>query len=176
MYIYLPEVRLKSGEAVDYSFEEKLSDCFDDFKDSGSLILLISASSIGDKVVVTGSLEVSTLTICSRCLEQFEHSFITDFKEAFTVLKTAPFEDTPDFLAAEAANMLTVSGDYLYIDEYIRQLIILAQEYSPLCKPECRGICAGCGADLNKADCLCGKDDNLIDTRLLKLKELNSGS
>lgn len=176
MHIYLPEVQLKSGEAVDYSFEEKLSDCFDDFMDGGTLKLLISATSSGDKVVITGSLEVSAIVACSRCLELFEHKFKNDFTESFTVLKRVPVDETPDTLAAEAANTLTVTGDYLYVDEYIRQLIILAKDYSPLCKSDCKGICAGCGTDLNKSSCQCNKDDKLVDARLLKLKELNPES
>lgn len=173
MHIYLPEIRSKPGEAVDYSFEEKLSDCFDDFWDGGALKLLISASSSGDKVIITGSLEVSALAVCSRCLEQFEHHFKTDFTEAFTILKIIPIDSSPEMLAAETANMLTVTGDYLYIDEYIRQLIILAQDYSPLCSSDCKGICASCGADLNKETCQCIKKDHVIDARLMKLKELN---
>ncbi len=173
MHIYLPELRVKSGEAVYYSFEEKLSDCFADFWDDGTLKLSFSASSSGDKVIITGSLEVLMSVVCSRCLEQFEHYFKTDFTEAFTVLKIIPLDSSPDFLAVESANMLTVTGDYLYISEYIRQLIILAQDYSPLCSPDCKGICARCGKDLNKSTCRCGKDDQPIDARFLKLKELN---
>ncbi len=37
--IYLPEVKAHDGAAVDYSFAEKLSDCFDDFLDHGDLLL-----------------------------------------------------------------------------------------------------------------------------------------
>ncbi len=175
MHIYLPEVKLKGGEAVDFSFEEKLSDCFDDFSEVGNLSLLISVSCSGDKVVVSGKLEASVEAVCSRCLEKFAHIFETDFTEAFTVVKKAPTDDSPNILADETANMLTVTGDYLYLDEYIRQLIILAQDYNPLCKADCQGICAGCGADLNNSFCRCSKDDSQIDIRLLKLKELRSG-
>ncbi len=176
MRIYLPEVRMKTGEAVEYRFEEDLSSCFDDFPEGGTLELQVAVSYSGDNVIIRGNLEAAVETTCSRCLEPFTHHFKTDFRDAFTVLRVAPVDDAPDTLAAEAANSLTVTGDYLYLNEYIRQLIILAQEYSPLCKPECKGICAGCGADLNQAACRCGDDDLLIDVRLLKLKELNSGS
>jgi len=176
MYIYLPEVRLRSGEAVDYSFLKKLSDCFNDFLDEGTIKLSVSASLSGEKLMINGSLEVTSMVNCSRCLELFEQYFKTDFTEVFAVSNDALVDSSPELLAEEAANRLTVTGDYLYIDEYIRQLIILAQEYSPLCKNDCRGICAGCGADLNKHSCYCSKENNQVDARLLKLKELNSGS
>ncbi len=175
MHIYLPEIKLKDGEAVDFRFAEELSDCFDDFSEDGNLNLMISVSCSGDKVMIRGSLEASVESVCSRCLEAFTHNFKTDFAEAFTAVANASADDSPDMLADEVANMLTVSGDYLYLDEYIRQLVILAQDYSPLCKAGCKGICAGCGIDLNKSFCRCDPDDSQIDIRLLKLKELKSG-
>jgi len=55
-------------------------------------------------------------------------------------------------------------------------LIILAQDYSPLCKPDCQGLCPECGTDLNKSFCRCNIEDKQIDVRLLKLKDLGSGS
>ncbi len=175
MHIYLPETRLKKGEAVDYRFEENLNDCFEDFSDEGNLKLLISVICSADKVLVSGNFEASIKAVCSRCLATFSHNFKTDFSDAFTVIKGAPLDNDPVNLAVETANTQTVTGDYLYLDEYIRQLIILAQEYSPLCKPDCKGLCAGCGTDLNHSTCSCDLDDEKVDIRLLKLKELKSG-
>ncbi len=175
MHIYLPEVKLKQGEAVDYRFDKKLTDCFEDFYEAGALKLMVSVICSADKVLISGNLEASIEVICSRCLETFHHQFKTDFSDAFTLIKGAPLDSAPESLAAETANMQTVTGDYLYLDEYIRQLIILAQEYSPLCRPDCKGLCAGCGTDLNKSTCSCDLDDEEVDIRLLKLKELKSG-
>jgi uncharacterized protein len=176
MKIYLPELKLKQGEAVDYRFEEDLSACFDDFTEGGKLDLSLTAFISGDQVMVNGTLEVSTLAVCSRCLEQFSQYFKTDFSESFTILKTLPAETNSFNEAVEAANMLTISGDYLYLDEYIRQLIILAQEYNPVCDPGCKGLCAGCGQDLNKSSCRCNSDFASQDVRFLKLKELELDS
>jgi len=172
MYIYLPEVKQKEGEALDYLFEENLSEWFDDFSEGDSITLQVSVSSSLDKVLINGSFNAVIQAVCSRCLENFEHHLKADFTEVFNVLKEVPTGSTPDSLAVETANMYTVTGDYLYLDEYIRQLIILAQEHSPLCKADCKGICAGCGTDLNNSSCSCNMDDEAIDIRLLKLKEL----
>ncbi len=172
MQIYLPELKQKQGEAVDFSFEEDLSSLFSDFPDGGTFKLTMSASLNDDKLVVNGTLEVSTTATCSRCLENYNQCFTTDFTEFFTVLKNAPVESNRQSEALETANVLTVSGDYLYLDEYIRQLIILGQEYNPICASDCKGLCAGCGEDLNKSNCRCSSEKEIIDLRLLKLKEL----
>ena len=39
--------------------------------------------------------------------------------------------------------------------EQLREILILAHEPKFLCKSECRGLCAGCGADLNTESCVC---------------------
>ena len=113
-------------------------------------------------------------TSCCRCLRPFQQELDSDINELFTVSPLPDKKSSPEELAVETANRLTVSGDYLYLDEYIRQLFILSQVYNPLCKPDCRGLCAGCGADLNEAACSC-EDEARIDLRLLKLKEFHSG-
>ncbi len=175
MHIYLPDIKLKLGEAVDYRFDENLADCFDEFSEGGTLQLQASVSYSADKVLVSGSFKASVNVVCSRCLESFMNTFETDFTEAFTVISGSPPDNNINILAAETANMLTVTGDYLYLDEYVRQLIILAQEFSPLCKVDCKGICSGCGIDLNKKACSCSLDEDQVDVRLLKLKELKNG-
>ncbi len=176
MQIYLPDLKLKQGEAVDYHFEEDLSVSFCDFPDGGSLKLDLSASYNSDQVLINGRLEVSATASCSRCLETFKQHFKTDFTESFAVIKGLPAEGDRRSESIDAANSLEFSGDYLYLDEYIRQMIILAQEYNPVCDPGCKGLCAGCGVDLNKSSCQCDKDPEDIDLRLLKLKEINKES
>ncbi len=175
MQIYVPELKQKQGEAVGYCFEEDLASKLSEFPEGGRLKLFISASLNGDQLLVNGTLEGFTAASCSRCLENFEQHFTTEFTEIFTVLKNAPVESNRLSESLETANLLSVSGDYLYLDEYARQLIVLAQEYKPICTPECKGLCYGCGEDLNKTCCRCSSETENIDLRLLKLKELELG-
>lgn len=177
MYIYLPDLKSRPGEAVDYCFNEELSDCKGDFSEGRTVKVMLSASHSGGEVIIKGSLEAAVDAACSRCLEPVDQKVNINFIESFTVLKGSACEGKAADLAAETANALTVTGDTLYLDEYIRQLIILDQEHSPLCKPGCKGICSGCGTDLNRLSCQCAAaDDSEIDIRLLKLKELKSGN
>ncbi len=41
----------------------------------------------------------------------------------------------------------------------------------PLCKESCKGLCHGCGKDLNEGACDCASPDD-IDKRFAKLKGL----
>ncbi len=173
--IYIPDLRQKSGEAASYSFETELSQIIEDYTAGAKLKLSVNASVSADKIIIKGCFQVTNGEDCSRCLEPFVNVVEADFSEAFTVLKYYS-EENRDYLASETANDLTVTGDYLYLDEYIRQQIILAQELSPVCKTDCKGLCPECGADLNKAPCSCSSDNKIIDVRLLKLKDLSPGS
>jgi uncharacterized protein len=173
--IYIPVLKQKNGESASYSFETELSQIVEDCPADAKLSLSVKASVSGDKLIIKGCFQVTIGVECSRCLERFVNFIEADISEAFTILNNYS-EENHDVLALKTANDLTVSGDYLYLDEYIRQQFILAQELSPVCKPDCKGLCSECGADLNKAPCSCSSDNKIIDVRLLKLKDLSHGS
>jgi len=58
----------------------------------------------------------------------------------------------------------------LDLDAPICDEILLSFPMRILCRDDCRGLCAGCGADLNKEACRCTKKE--VDPRLAKLAEL----
>lgn len=41
------------------------------------------------------------------------------------------------------------------LDEHIREELILDYPGKFLCRPDCRGLCSSCGADLNEEKCKC---------------------
>jgi uncharacterized protein len=45
----------------------------------------------------------------------------------------------------------------------LRDAVTLALPLRPLCREDCKGLCARCGNDLNAGPCDCGGDD--IDPR-----------
>jgi len=171
----LPEVKQKQGEALHYRFQGKVKDYFDESADDESSFTLALAVRGGDnEIIISGEFQAEIEVNCSRCLRPFQQLLNSDINELFTVSPLPDKKSSPGELALETANQLIVSGDYLYLGEYIRQLFILSQTYNPICKPDCRGLCAGCGVDLNEGACSC-EDEAQIDLRLLKLKEFHPG-
>ena len=78
-------------------------------------------------------------------------------------------------LAFELANgesddivLLNKDGE-LEMDELMREVFLLEMDTKNLCSEECKGLCSGCGADLNVEPCRCKKE---IDPRLAKLAQL----
>ena len=97
---------------------------------------------------------------CDRCAKPFERE------------KTVEYET---LLAFELANgesgdivLLDKSGE-LDLDGLMTEVFLLEMDTKNLCSEDCRGLCPGCGVDLNVEACRCKKE---IDPRWAKLSQL----
>jgi uncharacterized protein len=48
-----------------------------------------------------------------------------------------------------------LAKEFLEVDDEVRQQILLALPLKALCRADCRGLCPGCGKDLNSGPCPC---------------------
>ncbi|MBM4294554.1 MAG: DUF177 domain-containing protein, partial [Deltaproteobacteria bacterium] len=48
-----------------------------------------------------------------------------------------------------------ISGENIDLQGIVREQIILSMPLKPLCHEDCRGLCPGCGANLNREACTC---------------------
>ena len=97
---------------------------------------------------------------CDRCAKSFQRE------------KTVEYET---LLAFELANgesddivLLNADGE-LELDELMREVFLLEMDTKNLCSQDCKGLCPGCGVNLNVGVCRCKKE---IDPRLAKLAQL----
>ncbi|NWG19851.1 MAG: DUF177 domain-containing protein [Chloroflexi bacterium] len=106
---------------------------------------------------------------CIRCLnpatQHIEVSFRDEFHSRIDVNSGAPLpkpdEDDPFFL--DELHMADVG-------EALREYVLLELPMQPLCRPDCRGLCPTCGADLNVEQCACA--DTAADERFEALRAL----
>lgn len=172
MRLYLPEVRKKRGGAPAWWYAGPFPESFGMAEHPDDLLEVeLKASAAGDKILLQGTMQVSLTVVCSRCLNTFRQNQRTEFGESFTTLPAGEKEGDPQTLADEAANNLTVSGDHLYLEEYLRQIFLLMQDLKPLCRADCPGMCPRCGADRAAGVCRCEAVPE-GDIRLSKLKDL----
>jgi uncharacterized protein len=91
---------------------------------------------------------------CARCLEPFQTPVDVAFEEEYQpeidivsgLPSTTPRSDTASSISANHTLDLRAA---------IRENVLLAVEMIPLCTPECRGLCANCGTNLNIETCNC---------------------
>ncbi len=66
--------------------------------------------------------------------------------------------------------ILHLEGDVLDTEPLVQEQLLLNIPMKPLCRPDCKGLCPRCGADLNTASCVCSSKD--VDPRWAALAAL----
>lgn len=109
-------------------------------------------------ILVQGELHVGVDEECYRCLDTVLANVPITIEELYSY---PPRRDS-EFSVGEDA--------VLDLAPLIRDEVLIALDGGVLCRPDCKGLCPDCGANLNLTTCSCA-DEN-IDPRLAKLKEL----
>ena len=92
---------------------------------------------LGDRWLVKGTVEATLRLSCIRCLKEFEYPIQAKFAEEF-VRRPQEEDQFP-------------AGDVdLGLAEMFRTVLLLAIPDRPLHDPDCKGLCAICGKDLNE--------------------------
>lgn len=110
-------------------------------------------------VTLTADVALAYDTVCDRCLQPVRF----DLKKQFSHVLVRALND------AENDNFIVIDDFRFDLDTLLREDILLFLPSKVLCKEDCKGLCATCGADLNLAPCGCKKP---LDPRLAVLQEL----
>lgn len=107
---------------------------------------------------------------CSRCLTAYPFREDQEFSLALYP-RPRPQQPGAD-VELERADL-----DTQYFDQPVIELSPIAEErvqmalpMKPLCRPDCRGLCATCGQDLNLGACACARET--VDPRWEALRAL----
>ena len=109
---------------------------------AGSDVLLdLRFEAVSEGVLVTGSASASLSGECARCLDPLTSTIEVSFQELYRYLPD-PGEDEND------VEERFLDGDLLDLEPAFRDAVVLALPLSPLCRDDCPGLCAECGARL----------------------------
>lgn len=126
---------------------------------SGPVTGFLQFSSTGNLLLIRGGLDAQVRLECGRCLEEFAIPVHADVEEEFRVRPgevIAEVDDEEEIAGPADENVMAIfEGVNLRLDELIRQHLLLAIPPFPACSEECRGLCAGCGHNLNETACIC---------------------
>jgi uncharacterized protein len=110
----------------------------------------------GERFVLEGAIAGSVSVMCDRCLGSFEKDVKTEFKLFFT--PPARYDTKAEIeLLEEDLDTGFINGEEINLDNIFREQIYLSLPIKNLCKEDCRGLCPGCGVDLNIQNCKCKK-------------------
>ncbi len=131
----------------------------------GDVALELRFEAVSEGVLVTGSAVAPLTGECARCLEPLTSSVEVSFQELYRYLLD-PGEDEDD------SEERFLDGDHLDLEPAFRDAVVLALPLSPLCRDDCPGLCAECGARLADAGPGHGHDDK-VDPRWGLLAQLD---
>jgi len=117
---------------------------------SGPVEVRLRASYAGSgEVVVRGRLEADLRQECRRCLEPVAGRLETEVTMTFIPGEFEGVEDDGEVRLFDPG-----SGE-IDLREPVREEVLLAIDPYVVCSPECKGLCPGCGANLNEGSCDC---------------------
>jgi len=97
---------------------------------------------------------------CVRCLTDFQQSLDIAFTELYAFSQR---------YVTDSGLLMPESG-IIDLTPLLREYILLEIPISPLCRPDCKGLCPICGNNLNES--ICNHEDDSGDPRLAELKKL----
>ena len=119
-------------------------------------------------VLVTGKASADLEGECARCLEPIEDEFSIDIQELFL------YDDSRDASGTtgddEETDVRRTEGDLIDLEPVLRDAVVLALPFQPLCQDDCPGLCTECGARL--ADDPDHRHDEPVDPRWAALQGL----
>ncbi len=114
-------------------------------------------------VLVTGSASAELAGECARCLEPIDDEIDVRFQELFVY-------DDQDYSSEEDDGVSMLEADLLDLEPLLRDAVVLALPFQPLCEDDCPGLCPECGARL--AEDPGHTHEAAIDPRWGKLQQL----
>ncbi len=112
----------------------------------------------GARVIMAGSLAAKVRLDCDRCCEPFvlplDEAFLIDFELAGQSSVASAMGE--HLLGREEMDTVFLDEPAIDVYEILAQQIFLAMPEKILCDEECRGLCSGCGVNLNQRSCHCG--------------------
>ncbi|MBP6177870.1 MAG: DUF177 domain-containing protein [Anaerolineales bacterium] len=121
---------------------------------------IINVGKTPQGLVVQADFSAETKLSCVRCLCDFNHELDWSFTELYAF----------DQRSETDSGLILPEDAHIELAELLREYAILEIPISPICQPDCQGLCAECGQNLNEKDCGHRPEEN--SSPFAKLKDL----
>ncbi|HWI55453.1 MAG TPA: DUF177 domain-containing protein [Desulfobacteria bacterium] len=169
MFIDVSEIRKTPGQTFHYDFSENAGPFEvgnEELRFDKNVSVSVDVKNTGKVLDFNGSIEGDTVLTCSRCLESYPYHLKSTFEERF--VHTSDIHDAQEE-GQNTDEMQVFEGNRIELDDIISESVILNVPMKLICSEECKGLCPGCGINLNTNKCDCQTEE--IDPRLGVLKK-----
>jgi uncharacterized protein len=123
----------------------------------------------GDTFYIHADLSGEFSTPCHKCLESTQYKVSPSFE--LVVRKVNPRSEPEAISADDSFVRLPAGQSRLEIDQYIYECLLVDIPIRITCRDDCRGLCSGCGVNLNREKCRCSVAPDPRWNELRKLEE-----
>lgn len=106
--------------------------------EGSSLVVDARLTSLEDGVLARGRADVHVHGECVRCLRDLDEERTVTFDELYYLPEAAR-------AAEDGEDVLLVGEDSLDLEPALRDALVPALPFRPLCRPDCAGLCPECG-------------------------------
>jgi uncharacterized protein len=173
MEINISQIDESDGLDIDYLYPEGEPDLEDESSQAvGQTAVKLHAGREGEEVLLRGKIAASVQLSCDRCLLSFAIPVTQSFDLLYLQLNRNRGAQEEHELSEDDLSISYFQGQFINLDDLVREQLQLALPMARLCREDCRGLCQQCGASLNEAECACSFEQ--VDPRWAALKGLKN--
>jgi uncharacterized protein len=94
-------------------------------------------------ILVQGTFNARLTAECVRCLTEFQQALHMNFNELYAF----------KYKGISESGLVLPEDGTMDLAPLVREYLLLEVPFSPVCRPDCLGLCIICGADLNVEPC-----------------------
>ena len=113
------------------------------------------------QTTVKGRMKTDVTLQCDRCLEFYDYNLDVTFQSVLS-----PMESKTD----ESIIQITSKTNEVDLSPFAHDALIIGLPMKKICSETCKGICSGCGVNLNRGICKC--ESTGVDDRWKSLENL----
>nr|WP_083906558.1 YceD family protein [Acaricomes phytoseiuli] len=107
----------------------------------------LSLEAVHEGIFVSGAARVHGTGECSRCLDPLERDFDIDIQEMFFFEAPEPVRARGGDEEADDEQRL-IEDEMIDLDPALRDAVVTALPFQPVCRDDCPGLCSECGVHL----------------------------
>jgi uncharacterized protein len=119
---------------------------------------------VHEGILVSGTALVDVTGECSRCLDPLAYDLEVDVQELFLYEKPSG-----DGAVEDEEEQRWVEHDQIDLEPVLRDAVVTALPFQPVCREDCQGLCSECGIHLVDEP---GHHHEILDPRWAALKGL----
>jgi uncharacterized protein len=139
-----------------------------EFRQVAPLQVELTAELEGREIHLVGRFSTRLGLNCARCVEPLERKVSANLDLLYRPVNSVGANQGDEMeLAPEDIDIGFYRGQGLFLADVLVEQVHLTLPMKMLCQEACRGLCSGCGANLNRERCRCGP--RALDPRLAPL-------